>query len=312
MKKIILLSAAAMAALLAASSAQAQETAVQFYFQNQLSAGQAAGIDGFTGWQTLQVSSGAFYPFGNQGTTLQTTSGFGVTLHYDGFYNPNFGGPTIPGDPGSTKLLQAGVGTTGGTVAPTTGTAYGPDAVTMSLAGLTSGDQYAIALYIGGSQYNPSEGSVSVTGAATQYFMTARQGNFYPSMPNALVDGGSTTDFIAAAIAAHGNSNIGLTGSYYGAGLSASSYQSNYLEFSFVASGSETVTLTQLGSFGSGNAWEANSTNMNQGNVIGLDGFELIDEGAAAPVPEPSTVWMFSLGFLGLMVHVYRKRYAQS
>jgi hypothetical protein len=45
------------------------------------------------------------------------------------------------------------------------------------------------------------------------------------------------------------------------------------------------------------------------GGGVGLDGFQLVDIGATPPaVPEPSTVWMFSLGFLGLMVHVYRKR----
>jgi hypothetical protein len=49
------------------------------------------------------------------------------------------------------------------------------------------------------------------------------------------------------------------------------------------------------------------------GAYTGLSGFQLQDIGSTpAAVPEPSTVWMFSLGFLGLMVHVYRRRNANA
>ncbi len=310
MKKILLLSAAAMAALFIPSLSHAQELAVQYATQDPLSPGEAAGVDGFQGWTTVTANGGAFYPFGNQnltgpvttsisGLTGMTTGPVSASVSYDGFYQHNYGGPTIPSDPGSSTLLLDGVGTSGAATTPPASNAgaYGPDAVTLTLSGLSAGEEYDLVAYIGGQQYNPTEASLSLTGLSTQYFMSARQGNFWPSMPNALLDGASTTNFVTGS----GQNLNGLSG-----------YQSNYVTFeNLTGVSTATLTLTVLGAFGSNDSFV---TAANGGNaIVGLNGFELFDEGPnLTPVPEPSTVWMFSLGFLGLMAHVYRKRYSRS
>jgi hypothetical protein len=94
------------------------------------------------------------------------------------------------------------------------------------------------------------------------------------------------------------NSN-GLTGWVGATGTSAANANySNFVEFNNLTTATGILDLTGMG-VGSGEP--------------AIMGFQIVDTGAGTviTVPEPSTVWMFSLGFLGLMAHVYRRRYAR-
>jgi hypothetical protein len=85
------------------------------------------------------------------------------------------------------------------------------------------------------------------------------------------------------------------------AGSAASATTADYVEFQNV-----------LGSALDTNSFDGGEALTVTGKFTGLTGFQLEDIGSTpAAVPEPSTVWMFSLGFLGLMAHVYRRRCAQ-
>jgi len=87
---------------------------------------------------------------------------------------------------------------------------------------------------------------------------------------------------------------------------------SNYTQATAASAGSATtadyVEFTNvLGSTIQGNSLTVTGT----GGAVGLSGFQLVDLGVVS-VPEPSTVWMISLGLLGLMFHVYRQRHARA
>ena len=70
----------------------------------------------------------------------------------------------------------------------------------------------------------------------------------------------------------------------------------NYVEFTGVT-GSSTLTLS------------VNDATANAAFTV--PGIQLIDNGPVAAAPEPSTVWLGVFGFLGLAVHLRRKRLAQ-
>jgi hypothetical protein len=145
-------------------------------------------------------------------------------------------------------------------------------AVSLSLAGLVPTDYYTLYAY-----------------AHADYY-------FYNGLAAEMTLGSQSVYFTS------GNTLTGLT---MAMGSSAANANlADYAAFTVLGSTLENESLTV-------NGLAADGTTIVGG--VGLAGFQLVDDGSTPPaVPEPSTVWMFSLGFLGLMVHVYRKRYARS
>jgi hypothetical protein len=67
--------------------------------------------------------------------------------------------------------------------------------------------------------------------------------------------------------------------------------QANYFEFTGLSGSSITASLSSSG--------------------VNVSGFQLEQFSGSSSIPEPSTAWLFSLGFLGLGVHLYRTRLAK-
>jgi hypothetical protein len=153
---------------------------------------------------------------------------------------------------------------------------------------------------VGGGVYNTGGavtltlGGLNPTDYYTLYAYAHADYYFYNGLAAEMSLNGQNVYFTS------GNSLTGLT---LATGTSAANANlADYASFTLLGSTLEGLPLTVNG---------LNAAGAVVGGM-GLAGFQLVDIGATPPaVPEPSTVWMFSLGFLGLMVHVYRKRYAQ-
>lgn len=84
-----------------------------------------------------------------------------------------------------------------------------------------------------------------------------------------------------------------------------SAVSGNYFEFQGLTVASSTTPVSFV-----------LSTPASNGNYTALYGFQLVDVGSAGgggggSVPEPSTVWLFAFGILGLGLHRYRSRWAK-
>ena len=81
----------------------------------------------------------------------------------------------------------------------------------------------------------------------------------------------------------------------------ASATAGNYVEFTGLTAATGSLTFTLAATGGSSSAGD-----------FTMPGFQLIDNGAGgASLPEPSTVWLFAFGILGLGLHRYRSRWAK-
>lgn len=160
----------------------------------------------------------------------------------------------------------------------------------------TSGNANSVLASQGVSQANAAPGTPLVLtlnglNASATYTLVAYVSNlFFGGATTASWTVGSQTYYTDPT------SGTGLTGWVQGNATTAgAAVASNYVEFDGLT-GSSTLTLT--------------------GEAVGggspaLMGFQLIETGSATTVPEPSTVWLGVLGFLGLAAHLRRRRLAQ-
>jgi hypothetical protein len=172
--------------------------------------------------------------------------------------------------------------------------------VTLTLQNLTASDVYSFYVYLA-EPHDLAQGSLSLSSGglpgATQYFTTANGGYDEPNQGGGyttLVSKTSPTDIGAA-----NPTNAGV----------AETFASNYVLFTGVTGvTSETITLTELGSYPYGNyvlAGQPAAYNNSFGNaILGIAGVQVVD---VVGVPEPSTGWMVALGAVGLGVFLRRR-----
>lgn len=192
--------------------------------------------------------------------------------------------------------------------------------VTDANGGLTSGVLGALVdTFDGTSPFNLTWGigSGALKTGSTPGVAAAPGGPGGPDSTRYLAVYGSQT-FALPAVSAY----LGL---WWG---SVDSYNSIYFSRDGAATG-DSITGNQISSPASG-SWTSASTNMYV-NVLGLDPFDsftlvsaspafevdniavaaaLIDDFAAAPVPEPGTMMLLGVGFLGLAVYCKRRNVA--
>ena len=163
----------------------------------------------------------------------------------------------------------------------------------LTIGGLTIGDSYTFICYLSSNQ--PAvEGSISLSGGPTYYYLGPNAGAFLSINPvSTYQQAASTTDFVAAA------GGIGFPSVWI-------ADQANYAEFTGVtaASTTETITMTELGSFGGTGVFAAAGT-AGGNTAIGMGGVQVVDNGPA--VPEPST-WAMMLCGLGMLLTGQRIR----
>jgi hypothetical protein len=263
MKKLILVSAAAMAALVFAPQVNAQIISVQFTSNAAGSIdtlGQTAGLVPETVWNTDNSVQPYFTPTVTGLSSLLDSNGnaTGISESKTGvaYYGPNSANTGfLVNSAGNNNLYTNGIFVD-----------YASSTPMLTLNGLTPTDVYTLDVYVRSTQPFTSGGTFEAAQSdslQTFYFTTlANSAAFIPA--------------------------VGLT-----AGTAA---PANVIQFTGLTGSSSLIADIDDGSFGG----------------ITLDGFQLVDDTNLPATPEPSTVWMFSLGFLGLMVHVYRKRCARS
>ena len=309
-RKILTFAAGAVAASLAASAQAQTTTSIQFtrgaYGQGTpLTSGQVAGVgvNAVDNWNTARPSGHGLLSGdisdGHQETdtnlsgadvaTLVDSTGATSPINYSivSYGNVNTGSGLSGND---QLLLQSGAATAG------TGDAKGPLPVVLTIGGLTIGDSYNFLCYLNSA--NPAvEGSISLSGGPTYYYLGPNAGAYLSSDPiSAYQQATATTDFVAAA------GGVGHPSLW-------AAYQANYALFSgyTATSTTATITMTELGSFGGLGVFAAAGT-AGGNEDIGMSGVQIVDLGA---IPEPST-WAMMLGGLGMLLTGQRIRRRKS
>jgi len=188
---------------------------------------------------------------------------------------------------GLNGILLDGGGVTYGTGY----TGYGGNVaapVTLTLSGLSAGDEYDIIVYVNGGPNFVAYGSLALTGGANYYFQTAQGGG---NLLTSLANGSTTTNVWGG--------DAPLT-------PFISSQVSNYIAFNGVTGATHTFTQTNLGAFAFG-GWTPIGTS-NSWTNIGISGVQVIDEGAATPGP---STWAMMVGGLGMLLAGQRIRRRQ-
>jgi hypothetical protein len=251
MKKLLSLSAAAVAALVLASSAGAQVVSLE-YGSNAVSAnGESAGFLSESVWNSVTSTSYV-------GPTVTTTasglidsngnvSGITASLVNDGAYHA--GGSTAFANPGDNDLFG------GDSLLD-----YNSSSDTLTLSGLSSGLTYDLFVYIHDPNGAPGT-AFSFSGAGETYYGTT-------------ISNSVNSSYVLAT---------GLT--------SATANSSDYIEITGITGTSFT------GTFGGGG--------------IALSGFQLEVAGSGPATPEPSAIWLLSLGLLSVGFFVRRNRAAR-
>ena len=286
MKKLLSLSAVAVAALAFAGAANAQ-TITSVSLNDSYAAPIFGGVNGYTGTPDNYTAGVQFVDdwnsFNSQiigGTrsavpivltaangTLQTSTGAVSTLGFSTTYtnvdNTGASGNNLPGQhafylssgPANDLVLNGGI-------------QNGSTALPLTITGLSLTDTYNVYVYVTGL-YFTSSSNIAV-GDGLQTF------NLGPTNNNGL------TSFVQATSTTSG----------------ANAPAANYVEFTGVTNlASLAITLTN-----------ADGT---VGHDTGaLTGFQVVDLGGAA-TPEPSAIWLLSLGLLSVGFFVRRNRAAR-
>ena len=177
----------------------------------------------------------------------------------------------------------------GGDVGGGAGSPYSQP-VTLTLTGLTVGDNYNFLVYVAGGYSNLTYGMFALSGGPTYYLQTPN-GDGVLGGPTVFQNNSTITDVWGPQPA-----GTPLTETLI----------SNYVSFSGITatSASETITATELGTFSFGQ-WAPQPNANNYYNSFGISGVQVIDNGPA--VPEPST-WAMMLGGLGMLLTGQRIR----
>jgi hypothetical protein len=289
MKKLLIFTAAASAALvLASAAANAQTIGVQFsaYYASSYSnlngshyaaANYSAGVVPQINWNVANGGTGT-----GDGMVLGPITNANLISNYPTQDTPT-GNPLLETSTDATPnaaitFTYSGAnverGSQGSGFANNTGNnlLYGGDAfntggaVTLTLGGLTATDNYTFIAYLQGDYYYYSGQTVGVS-----------LGNLTPVYV--------TLDKTLGTFAQGTSTNV-----------SAPS-DANYVEFTLTGAQLDADTLT------------INPMNANGATVggAGLAGFQLIDDGSSA-IPEPSSIGLFTLGLLGVGIFVRRNR----
>jgi hypothetical protein len=319
MKKILLLTSAAVAGLLFPAVAHAQILSVQFpsYYSNPYNT-----LNGSAGGGPSETSTAGVLPADNWNDAMGPSTAPDTFVPGDGVVtgditnanlftwvtNPEAGGaypnggnytssPTallLTSTGGSSSVLfdLSGAGTErGNNNQAEIGGSYGsPDSQLASGGALQYGSSGSVALSF--ANLNPNDYYVLVAYLDFDYYSMQ---DYFPATNSynygtAEVSGIGSNNYYVLS----GPQNTLTAWTQATATSSASATIANYVEYQNVL----------------GSTLESDSLTINDGG--GFAGFQLEDVGSTPAVPEPSTVWMFSLGFLGLMVHVYRRRYART
>lgn len=304
MKKLLVISTAAIGlfALVGPAKAQTTVTSIQFvnsagYANNSpLSSTEVAGVNAVDNWNISNTSQFYVYqgssPLTNSASsgTLATSTGGISPVAYNissagGAYYP---GNDVTSTPGNTALMQGGAVTIGAN----TSSLYAGDAV-LTLSSLTAGDTYSFYVYLGGPQYDLTEGSVTDAALGTTYYYVSPNGGFAATPITDLEDNASLTDFGPSLSTSPGTAS--------------SLYHTNYVEFTGITGvTSDTISVASLGSWPNG----ALLTGTANAQAMTISGVQVID--TAGSVPEPATIWTAALGLLGLVGFQRRRLFARS
>jgi hypothetical protein len=319
MKKITLLGAAAMAALFLTSHASAQPVAVpadptigvqfppyygQIYDElntqnvngNSNQYGYQAGVVNQQYWNVANNSTG-----GGNGTVPAPLDNTSLTMTVSGTTTPA-ASVLLDSNGNATSVLFQLSGSTGlDHTAVNTGqdpSAFGGGNIWYAQSGSTPGYLVSGIQYSTSTNVSPVTLTFETLKDTDYYNLYAYVGStWWTGSQLVSVNLGNTTYYLTT-------DNGTLTNYTQGTATSAgSATMADYVEFTNIKGSLIDQDIT-------GDALTVSGAN---GAAVGLSGFQLQDIGSTpAAVPEPSTVWMFSLGFLGLMFHVYRRRNAQA
>ena len=258
MKKLLSLSAAAVAAMVLASSASAQVISVEFTGGAAITASQTAGVIPELGstWN-IDNSSVPYFTASTTGiSNLMDSTGATTTVSEtktaEAYYGPN-GATTGFASAGDNTLFSGG---------PFTGYTAATNPSALDLTGLNASLTYNLFVYVRNAQ--PADGA-SLTATDSLDSQTYTIGSTI---------GDEGTGYVIAS----GGTAVG-----------------NYFEFTgLTGSSSLEVDLASPGNAG-----------------FTLDGFQLQVAGGSVSTPEPSAIWLLSLGLLSVGFFVRRNRAAR-
>jgi hypothetical protein len=233
--------------------------------------------------------------FGDSSSAKIGSNSAGEGIYSVSHWNDIVTGPATAYTQSFSAPVNYNLGTSTVGTSTITGTIYSAGNYNQSAPGaggtFTTGDfalatGYALAGYGGTTKVTLTLNGLK---AGDTYNLIAYDYDAGTSLVTATATDGTTTgtEYFGKNTAALNTYVLGYASSAaYSAGTA-----SNYLSYTGLT-GSTTLTL---------NLQESGS------NFYGLEGVQLIDT-TVASVPEPSSVWLFSLGLLGLGLHLRRKR----
>ena len=231
--------------------------------------------------------------FGDSSTTVVGANSAGVSGYSVSDWNEVTTGPASAYTQTFSAPVNFNLATTTAGTGTITGSVYSAGNFDQSAPGaggtFTAGDD-ALAGYGGTSEVTLTLNGLNAGDTYELIGYVTDQGT---SLVTATATDGSTT-----GTEYFGDGTGGMNTYVQGSSTSSPLVQANYVEYTGLT-GATSLTL---------NLQEAGS------NFFGLNGVQLVDTttgGSSPSVPEPSTVWLFSFGILGLGLHLYRKRWAK-